>query len=175
LSNSYGLALTERNIEARIALLIPCYNEELTIPKVVRDFRRALPPTLYRASSQSLDRVNAVLAHAAQCRAAHIMLATDSPTLNITLLVLAITIAPTSDTVKAGTLAYNATMGRVPIDEDFRTIRESDQVVFQDKDTLNPWWANLRASEYERYVRQNGYVPIKVASDVTVYSIRCRA
>jgi hypothetical protein len=51
-------------------------------------------PTLYRASSQSLDRVNAVLAHAAQCRAAHIMLATDSPTLNITLLVLAITIAP---------------------------------------------------------------------------------
>jgi hypothetical protein len=132
-------------------------------------------PTLYRASSQSLDRVNAVLAHAAQCRAAHIMLATDSPTLNITLLVLAITIAPTSDTVKAGTLAYNATMGRVPIDEDFRTIRESDQVVFQDKDALNPWWANLRVSEYERYVRQNGYVPIKVASDVTVYLIRCRA
>jgi hypothetical protein len=103
-------------------------------------------------------------------------LATDSPTLNINLLVLAIEISRSSDTVKAGTLAYNAsTMGRVPIDEDFRTIRESDQVVFQDKDALNPWWANLRVSEYERYVRQNGYVPIKVASDVTVYSIRCRA
>ena len=100
-------------------------------------------------------------------------LATDSPTLNINLLVLAIEISRSSDTVKAGTLAYN--VGRVPIDEVFRTIRESDQVVFQDKDALNPWWANLRVSEYERYVRQNGYVPIKVASDVTVYLIRCRA
>jgi hypothetical protein len=129
-------------------------------------------PTLYRASSQSLDRVNAVLAHAAQCHAAHIMLATDSPTLNIQLLVLAITIAPSSDTVKAGTLAYNV---RVPIDEDFRTIRDSDQLVFQDKDALEPWRTNLRVSEYERYVRENGYVPIKVASDVTVFSVRCRA
>jgi hypothetical protein len=43
LSNSYDLAMTERNIEARIAVLIPCYIEELTIPTVVRDFRRALP------------------------------------------------------------------------------------------------------------------------------------
>jgi hypothetical protein len=129
-------------------------------------------PTLYRASSQSLDRANAVLAHAVQCYKAHIILATESPTLNINLLVLAITISPSSDTVTAGTLS---TWSPMPIDEDFRTIRESDQVVFQDRDALKPWWANLRVSEYERYVRQNGYVPIKVASDVTVYLIRCRA
>jgi hypothetical protein len=43
LSNSYDLAMTERNIEARITALIPCYIEELTIPTVVRDFRGALP------------------------------------------------------------------------------------------------------------------------------------
>jgi len=128
-------------------------------------------PALYRASSQSLDRANAVLAHAAQCKAAHIILATESPTLNFNLLVLAITISASSDTIRPVTLS---TWNPMPIDEDFRTIRESDQVVFQDKDALNPWWANLRVSEYEQYVRENGYVPIKVASDVTVYSIRCK-
>ncbi len=35
--------MTEPTTYARIAVLIPCYNEELTIPKVVRDFREALP------------------------------------------------------------------------------------------------------------------------------------
>ena len=57
LSNSYDLAMTERNIEARIAVLIPCYNEELTIPKVVRDFRRALPEAVvYVYDNNSRDR-----------------------------------------------------------------------------------------------------------------------
>ncbi|HZQ48356.1 MAG TPA: glycosyl transferase, partial [Verrucomicrobiae bacterium] len=31
------------NSEVKIAVLIPCYQEEKTIGKVVRDFRRALP------------------------------------------------------------------------------------------------------------------------------------
>jgi glycosyltransferase involved in cell wall biosynthesis len=57
LSNGYDLAMTERNIEARIAVLIPCYNEELTIPKVVRDFRRALPEAVvYVYDNNSRDR-----------------------------------------------------------------------------------------------------------------------
>jgi glycosyltransferase involved in cell wall biosynthesis len=54
---SYDLAMTERIIEARIAVLIPCYNEELTIPKVVRDFRRVLPEAVvYVYDNNSRDR-----------------------------------------------------------------------------------------------------------------------
>ena len=29
--------------EEKIAVLIPCYNEELTIEKVIKDFRKELP------------------------------------------------------------------------------------------------------------------------------------
>jgi cellulose synthase/poly-beta-1,6-N-acetylglucosamine synthase-like glycosyltransferase len=41
----------------RIAVLVPCYNEELTIAKVVSDFRRALPEaTVYVYDNNSHDR-----------------------------------------------------------------------------------------------------------------------
>lgn len=41
----------------RIAVLIPCYNEELTIAKVVTDFRRALPgAAIYVYDNNSQDR-----------------------------------------------------------------------------------------------------------------------
>src|ERR1700738_4115520 len=50
-------ATTERTTYARIAVLIPCYNEELTISKVVRDFRRALPKAVvYAYDNNSRDR-----------------------------------------------------------------------------------------------------------------------
>ena len=64
-------------------------------------------------------------------------------------------------------------MSGVPIEEDFRAISESDQVVFQDRDAMGPPFTNQRASEYERYIRQSGYVPIRVGDDVSVYSMRC--
>jgi glycosyltransferase involved in cell wall biosynthesis len=49
--------MTERTINIRIAVLIPCYNEELTIPKVVRDFRQALPEAVvYVYDNNSRDR-----------------------------------------------------------------------------------------------------------------------
>ena len=42
---------------ARIAVLIPCYNEEATIAKVVRDFRAALPAAeVYVYDNNSSDR-----------------------------------------------------------------------------------------------------------------------
>jgi glycosyltransferase involved in cell wall biosynthesis len=42
----------------RIAVLIPCYNEELTIAKVVRDFRHALPgAVVYVYDNNSRDRI----------------------------------------------------------------------------------------------------------------------
>jgi glycosyltransferase involved in cell wall biosynthesis len=34
-----------------IAVLVPCYNEELSIAKVVRDFRAALPKFLWKIQS----------------------------------------------------------------------------------------------------------------------------
>lgn len=41
----------------RIAVLIPCYNEELTVEKVVRDFRAALPEAdIYVYDNNSTDR-----------------------------------------------------------------------------------------------------------------------
>lgn len=39
----YGNRLMKLQQEAKIAILIPCHNEELTIGKVVDDFRRELP------------------------------------------------------------------------------------------------------------------------------------
>ncbi|WAH38829.1 glycosyltransferase family 2 protein [Alicyclobacillus dauci] len=41
----------------RIAVLLPCYNEELTIEKVIRDFRRELPEaTIYVYDNNSRDK-----------------------------------------------------------------------------------------------------------------------
>lgn len=41
----------------RIAVLIPCYNEELTIKKVIRDFKSFLPEaTIYVYNNNSIDR-----------------------------------------------------------------------------------------------------------------------
>jgi glycosyltransferase involved in cell wall biosynthesis len=49
--------MSERTIDTRIAILIPCYNEELTIPDVVRDFRQALPEAvIYVYDNNSRDR-----------------------------------------------------------------------------------------------------------------------
>lgn len=44
-------------MDSRIAVLIPCYNEELTISKVVRDFRQVLPgAVVYVYDNNSCDR-----------------------------------------------------------------------------------------------------------------------
>lgn len=51
------MATAKGTIQTRIAVLIPCYNEELTIPKVVRDFRQALPKAIvYVYDNNSRDR-----------------------------------------------------------------------------------------------------------------------
>ena len=45
----------------RIAVLVPCYNEERTVAQVVRDFHRALPDaTVYVFDNASTDRTSAV-------------------------------------------------------------------------------------------------------------------
>ena len=47
--------LEEKN--PSIAVLLPCYNEEVTIGKVVRDFKNSLPDaTIYVYDNNSTDR-----------------------------------------------------------------------------------------------------------------------
>ena len=58
----------------RVAVLIPCYNEEVAIPKVVADFRAALPgATIYVYDNNSKDGT-AAAARAASA-AAHAVVA----------------------------------------------------------------------------------------------------
>ena len=41
----------------KIAVLIPCYNEELTIEKVIKDFRKELPDAdIYVYNNNSKDK-----------------------------------------------------------------------------------------------------------------------
>lgn len=45
----------------RIAVLVPCYNEEVAIPQVIESFRKALPnATIYVYDNNSKDRTSAV-------------------------------------------------------------------------------------------------------------------
>ena len=50
-----------KNNDARLAVLIPCYNEEVTIEKVVTDFRRELPcAEIYVYDNNSKDRTASI-------------------------------------------------------------------------------------------------------------------
>ena len=54
-------AFMSKNNAARIAVLIPCYNEEVTIEKVVTDFRRELPcAEIYVYDNNSKDRTASI-------------------------------------------------------------------------------------------------------------------
>ena len=45
-------------MKTKIAVLIPCYNESLTVEKVVTDFRRELPEaTIYAYDNNSSDNI----------------------------------------------------------------------------------------------------------------------
>jgi hypothetical protein len=128
--------------------------------------------TGHRGNWESLTRSNAILAQAVRCNSKRVLLATDSPTLNINLVDLASEFS--ASRAVNGTLSYNA-FYNIPLEEDFRAISESDLIVFQDESALSPPYANERVSEYKRYIQQRGHVPIRVAEDVSVYSIRCGA
>ena len=55
----------ERSRFDKIAVLIPCYNEEKTVAKVVRDFKRALPEaTIYVYNNNSTDETAKLAADA---------------------------------------------------------------------------------------------------------------
>ena len=55
--------MLEQTDHPTVAVLLPCYNEEVTIGKVVRDFRTALPDaTVYVYDNNSTDRTAAIAA-----------------------------------------------------------------------------------------------------------------
>jgi hypothetical protein len=98
---------------------------------------------------------------------------------------------PTADVHKILGIA-TAANDMLPAEKGGDRLRESDQVVFQDMDIALADGAllrtgsifyefpgevlrrfNPRLAEYERYLRQSGYVPVRVDNDVNVYSIKC--
>lgn len=51
------ITILEKNIMDKIAILIPCYNEEKTIEKVVKDWKKELPDAVvYVYDNNSTDR-----------------------------------------------------------------------------------------------------------------------
>ena len=133
----------------------------------------AVIPTRLRAQRRdSLGRADAVVAHALPCRPAAVLLATDSDTLNDSLLAIAFAVTRGATPVQVNSLAWQAVYGH-PIREDFGLIDRSDVVVFQDS-VVYPRFTNSRDGDYKRFLdQQKEFVPVKVWSDVTVYTKRC--
>ena len=128
-------------------------------------------PTRHRTYRQNLTRAQAVLAEAAQSNAKSIVLATDSPTLNLSLLRL--TSEFSSSGISIGTLAYQAIAG-IPIEDDLRTMSETDVAIFQDPRQTNPKFTNQRVPQYEAYAQRMGAGPARIGEDIYVYRMRIR-
>ena len=55
--------MLEKNLSLSVAVLLPCYNEEVTIGKVVRDFKASLPQAnIYVYDNNSTDRTAEIAA-----------------------------------------------------------------------------------------------------------------
>jgi hypothetical protein len=128
-------------------------------------------PMLHRANRQSIAKSELVLAQAIESNAKHVLLATDSSTLNDCLMKVAIAVSPSRLPVESHTLSRHAAAG-LPIEVDFQDIRESDLVVFQNNEALDSPRTNQRISEYEQYTRQHfGDVPSKVVDGIRIYGM----
>jgi hypothetical protein len=125
-------------------------------------------PMLHRANRQSLHMPEVVLAQAIESNAKRIVLATDSPSLNYSLIKVAIAVSPVRPPVQLIGLDWRAASG-LPIEGDFRDIRESDLVIFQDKQALDSPFTNQRVPEYERYTLQHFGMPIKIVDGISIY------
>ena len=102
--------------------------------------------------------------------AKHVLLATDSSTLNLPLLKVAVELSAWPS-IETQSLGWRAISG-VPIEDDFRTIRESDLIVFQHNGGLDVPFTNSRVPDYEQYTRQHSSnSQVKVVDDISIYSI----
>jgi len=128
-------------------------------------------PTLHRANRRSIALSEAVLAQAVDSNAKHILLVTDSSSLNDSLMRLAIEVSPLQPSIETASLAWRADSG-VPIEKDFRDIREADIVVFQNTEALDSPQSIQRVPEYEQCTRQQfGDAPIKVVDGLRIYGV----
>jgi hypothetical protein len=129
-------------------------------------------PMRLRPNQKCLAASQAVLVEAIQSHAKRVLLGTDSSSLNLSLLNLAIAVSPARYPLMTEALTWNAASG-TPIEDDFRHIRESDLVVFQNKEALDSPPTNLRASEYEQYARQQfGDLPLASVEGLRIYGRR---
>ena len=131
-------------------------------------FVAAALPMRHRPYQPSLTRSEAVLAQASRHNMKTVVLATDSPTLNLLTLRLASELS--GATVSIHTLAYQAMSG-ISVKDDFHAIDESDMVVFQDPRSTSPSFTNQRVSEYRAYVSRVASGSIKIADDISAYVI----
>jgi hypothetical protein len=137
---------------------------------VLLAFLAAGAPTAYLADRASLSRCDVVVTRATQFNAKRVVLATDSATLNLNLMRLdGVLSGPSFPDIES--IDWSA-VANVPIEDDYRTMRESDMVVFQDQAALFPAYTNQRVSEYEQYARQNGRGPIRAGTDLSIYLMR---
>jgi len=139
-------------------------------------------PLLHRPDKQSIHKSEEVVAKAIDSDAKRVLLATDSSTLNYNLLRIAIALS-SRPSVEPDTLSWRAAAG-TPIEDDFRVIRQSDLVVYQDKSasdlpdpilSIFPPATNQRVAEYEQFAQEHlSSVPITVVDDMRFYRIRDR-
>jgi hypothetical protein len=134
----------------------------------------AAVPTLHRPNRKSIALSEAILAQAYESNAKDILLATDSSSLNYSLMRLAIAVSPSRSTFHTANLAWRAADGS-PMEKDFRDIRQADLVVFQNKEDLDSPITNMRLSEYEQFALQYfGEVPLSEVDGVRIYGARSK-
>ena len=108
----------------------------------------ATVPMLHRANSQSAHRSEEVLDQALQSGAKRVLLATESSTLNQFSMRLAIAVSSTQPSMLADACPWVGESR--PIQKiDFRMIRGSDLIVFQNKENLD--FASPRIPQFEQY------------------------
>lgn len=138
-------------------------------------FGLAALPMRHRTERQNtLSRADAVLNDAYRCNAHSIVLATDSPTLNGSLLLVAVAVSGKTDPMHVESLGASVFNGS-SIDKDHQAMQESDLIVFQDDKALNPPFTNIHVPDYRNYIaRQNQLFSANVSDDVSVFSKHCR-
>ena len=128
-------------------------------------------PTLHRPDKQSISKSEEVLTAAIDAKATRVLLATNSPTLNRFLMKIAFDVSSPQPSVELDSLTWRAATGE-PIEKELNVIRESDLVVFQNNEALDPPFSNERKSDYEKYTQQlAGNIPAKIVDGISFYEI----
>lgn len=132
----------------------------------------AAVPMLRRPDRQCIARSEAVLTQTTELGIKRVLLATNSPSLNGQLMMVAKQFSTSGPQIEINWMAWNIVSG-TSIQDDFHEIREFDLVVFQNNVGNN--FTNRRVSEWEQYVRQNfADLPIKQIGDVRIYCTKCK-